>query len=384
MCKELEAKSGALLVWQDMTKLGKISGKELDTAANVMSLALRMRPAASAGFITCPVLISAQASTLRDEMRRFEDKLDAKGLANHLISLRMEIPPTSKKVPITFYGWLVMDGTAESSNVFSGSQLSYSEFQETAQYLSGFSFPEAILTALLGKTKLPSKVLGIVNCTPYDCWLERASMQCLGTNLMILLNFVEHNSFAKIQEVATNEMMQLFLGHNPAFQNVSALCQCYMLQAWKNGTHNMGNVRPYDPNPVELPDDVKLSDFSFKLVSVEIGDPKKKSFNEKYKVKLPASIRSRYSDDVIFGSDWRELLKDFDSKFGTGGQMRPVLAPAATPVEPELPPWTGEPTNITQLQDRYLVEGKITGRLAGTTLFVVMAKDRSGKVDTCK
>lgn len=96
---------------------------------------------------------------------------------------------------------------------------SLSEFQETAQYLSGISFPEAILTALLGKTKLPSKVLGIVNCTPYDCWLERASMKCRGTNLMILLNFVEHNSFAKIQEFATNEMMQLFLGHNPVLSS---------------------------------------------------------------------------------------------------------------------------------------------------------------------
>ena len=44
------------------------------------------------------------------------------------------------------------------------------------------------MTALLGKTKLPSKLLGIVNCTPYDCWVERACMQPLGTNLVILLN----------------------------------------------------------------------------------------------------------------------------------------------------------------------------------------------------
>ena len=65
---------------------------------------------------------------------------------------------------------------------------SLSEFQETAQYLSGLAFPEAIMTALLGKTKLPSKLLGIVNCTPYDCWVERACMQPLGTNLVILLN----------------------------------------------------------------------------------------------------------------------------------------------------------------------------------------------------
>lgn len=65
------------------------------------------------------------------------------------------------------------------------------------------------------------------------------------------------------------------------------------------------------------------------------------------------------------------------------GQVKIASAPVE-PVMPELPPWTGEPTTIDQLQDRYLVEAKITGRLSGTTLFVVMAKDRSGKIDTCK
>ena len=39
----------------------------------------------------------------------------------------------------------------------------------------------------------------------------------------------------------------------------------------------MGNVRPYDPTPVDPPNDVKLGDFSFKLVSVEIGDLKKRA-----------------------------------------------------------------------------------------------------------
>ena len=123
MSKELEAKSGAMLVWQDMTKYGKVSGKELDGMTNSMAHALRLQPAKSAGFITCPVLVSTVANNIRDEMRRFEDKLDAKGLSNYLISLRVEIPPSTKKVPITFYGWLVMDGGSEGSNIFTGSQL---------------------------------------------------------------------------------------------------------------------------------------------------------------------------------------------------------------------------------------------------------------------
>jgi len=87
-----------------------------------------------------------------------------------------------------------------------------------------------------------------------------------------------------------------------------------MLQAWKTGAHLMGNVRPYDPTPVEPPNEVNLADFSFKLVSVEIGAPDAKAFHEKYKIKLSTAIRSRYHDDVVFGSDWRELLMDFDRK----------------------------------------------------------------------
>lgn len=56
---------------------------------------------------------------------------------------------------------------------------SLSEYQETAQYLSGLDFPEAILNSLLLKAQLPSKTVGVVNCTPYDSWLERACLRCL-------------------------------------------------------------------------------------------------------------------------------------------------------------------------------------------------------------
>lgn len=76
----------------------------------------------------------------------------------------------------------------------------------------------------------------------------------------------------------------------------------------------MGSVRSYDPEPVEPMEGVKLSDFSFKLVQVELENAKKKEFTEKYKVKLAQNIRGRYSDDVVFGEEWRKLLKDFDRK----------------------------------------------------------------------
>ena len=57
---------------------------------------------------------------------------------------------------------------------------SLSEYQEGAQYLAGSEFPTAILEGLLKKVSLPSKSIGIVHLTPYDCHLERVSMKQLG------------------------------------------------------------------------------------------------------------------------------------------------------------------------------------------------------------
>ena len=55
----------------------------------------------------------------------------------------------------------------------------------------------------------------------------------------------------------------------------------------------MGKVRPYEPNPGEVGPSVKLADFAFKLVQVEVIDPKAKSFDSKYKLALPTAVRSR-------------------------------------------------------------------------------------------
>lgn len=117
------AKSGAILVWQDMTKCGKVSGKELNSFTEILANVFRQKPTMSAGFVTCPILMSERISNnLRDEMRRFEDKFDAKGLANIMVTLRMELPPSSKKVPIV-HGWLVVDQSTMSENIFMSSQL---------------------------------------------------------------------------------------------------------------------------------------------------------------------------------------------------------------------------------------------------------------------
>jgi len=54
------------------------------------------------------------------------------------------------------------------------------------------------------------------------------------------------------------------------------------------------NIRKYEATPEEPPDQRKLTDFEFKLVQVEIANPKGKDFSSKYKVNLPANIRSRF------------------------------------------------------------------------------------------
>ena len=73
------------------------------------------------------------------------------------------------------------------------------------------------------------------------------------------------------------------------------------LQAWKSGDHFW---RPYEPNPGEVGPSVKLADFVFKLVQVEVVDPKAKSFDSKYKLSLPTAVRSRRLNLQVAQNIW--------------------------------------------------------------------------------
>jgi hypothetical protein len=55
----------------------------------------------------------------------------------------------------------------------------------------------------------------------------------------------------------------------------------------------MGRVRKYEPQAAETPDQFSLSDFSFKLVAVEVKNAKAANFASKYKLTLPTPVRSR-------------------------------------------------------------------------------------------
>ncbi|CAK8995155.1 Uncharacterized protein SCF082_LOCUS4228 [Durusdinium trenchii] len=140
----------------------------------------------------------------------------------------------------------------------------------------------------------------------------------------------------------------------------------------------MGSVRAYDPNPPKNDAEVDISKFEFKHVQCTV-QPNGTGWS-RYKIVLPASVRQLYANDVVYGPEWRELLSDFDRRFGTTASEAPI-APPPEP-EPELPVtlWSGEPTTVDEILNQYYVEAKISGRTAGTTFFVVDAKRRTSGV----
>ena len=121
----MDGKSGAVVLWCDFSKMGKVSGKDLSMVADHLETSMKLRPTMTVGIIMAPILISEKISNnARDEMRRFEDKLSAKALSQTMIVVRMELPPSTKRVPIVYHGWVVCQQATEKQNVlYQSSQL---------------------------------------------------------------------------------------------------------------------------------------------------------------------------------------------------------------------------------------------------------------------
>ena len=119
-------------------------------------------------------------------------------------------------------------------------------------------------------------------------------------------------------------------GHKQSFPDVFMCLKSFLLQSgslfdptwpvrqgWKSGDHCMGDVRAYAPDPPR--EEESLVDpnlFDFKLVKCEVDNAKKGW--EKYKFSLPQQVRNMYARDVVYGSDWRALLKEFDDRCQAG------------------------------------------------------------------
>ena len=62
----------------------------------------------------------------------------------------------------------------------------------------------------------------------------------------------------------------------------------------------------------------------------------------------------------------------------TTQELALVASEEAQPQEPDPPQWVDEPENLDQLLDTYIIENKVAGRVAGTSLYLSLAKRRDG------
>lgn len=130
-----------VVVWLDFMKYGVVSTAELNNSVDLVVKALGAVPDRACCFAIAPQLCSERRSGLRDEWRldcvrkpssfvfvsenqlgekcgvilgnfkhdrRIEDKFDAKAVNAEHVYLRCEPPPSAKRTPIQFPGWLCM------------------------------------------------------------------------------------------------------------------------------------------------------------------------------------------------------------------------------------------------------------------------------------
>ena len=144
------------VVWADATKLGRLSNNDLNTMCDSMANVLTKKPLHAVGFLVAPYLCSEKVQngsrgerrilvirhkggvggviscpkntsfrwgldqgTPSSQLRRIEDKLDMLGLASLMVTIKMDTPPASKRVPCVFHGWLVFQEDTISDNAFS-------------------------------------------------------------------------------------------------------------------------------------------------------------------------------------------------------------------------------------------------------------------------
>ena len=77
-------------------------------------------------------------------------------------------------------------------------------------------------------------------------------------------------------------------------------------QEWKNGGQNLGNVPPYSPELNDAQEEMAPPD----LLLCTMGT----SAEGKPVLSIPASIRSKWSDDAARKDEWHSELVAFDSR----------------------------------------------------------------------
>ena len=111
-------------MWLDLMKAGRVGKEELNLYADLLSVAMQARPTLCCAIIIAPYLISEKvANGMRGEIRRCEDKFDAKGIISNAFSIRCANPPANKRVPLVFPAWVAFGEAGSDSNVFRGCNL---------------------------------------------------------------------------------------------------------------------------------------------------------------------------------------------------------------------------------------------------------------------
>ncbi|CAK9038707.1 unnamed protein product [Durusdinium trenchii] len=270
----LKRDKGCLIIWVDYMKHGRLSVADLNSTTELLQKALRV-----------------------------EDKLDARMMVAEPIHIRCAVPPTSKKVALAFPAWLVFQHGTVDSNIFAKSlllqdksnrellpwvpesqyevpqsreslphasegQRALSTVQETAQLLTGPSLPETMLEALFSNAEV-GEVVGLINLSPYDAWVEKTCLQ-----------YHIQKGGRKLRSLTCATDVDLV-------DYSQKLCAMLLME-------------------------VDLQKFTFKLASVE-EDGSKRGW-DRYKISLSNEVRKRHLEDPIHSEQWKNLLVDFDRK----------------------------------------------------------------------
>ena len=113
-----------LIMWMDLMKVGRVGKDELNNLCDLLEVGLHGRPTAACAVVIAPYLVSKTVTNgLHGEIRRVEDKLDAKGIMSTAFSIRCAAPPSNKRVPWVFTAWVCLCESGRDENLFKSCQL---------------------------------------------------------------------------------------------------------------------------------------------------------------------------------------------------------------------------------------------------------------------
>ncbi|CAE7777691.1 unnamed protein product [Symbiodinium sp. CCMP2456] len=317
-----ETDAAATIVWVDYTKCGALQQDELDDSMEEVRRILATFPNKGAAVVIAPALTSARVvAGKRGEMRRIEDKMDAKSLISVRFSIRMDANGHgNRRLPLLFPALFACSDGA-TKNVFAGSKMLVC----TAKDVSWLPVREY-------------KVPRTRNATP-----------CTTENME--------------RSLSDAQMAAQYLGGIGVPR-----------EDWKSGNHPMGNVEAY--NPDFLPEEGGALQpptlHVCQMVTLEDGSNT---------LAVNTEFRQKWSDDPTRKDEWARELAAFDTRFGVhvlGEPPRPpVPAAASEAAAAHVTVWEEEPTSGTDLEARYEIVLSCPGRSASTQLRVCKALEKN-------